>query len=148
MKLYPGNSSSHRSRAKGWLRPWRWIAVAITLTLLSLIPVQNVAGSEPVALVKADVKTLAKGQRVSDLIGSTVVNEKDETIGTINDLIVDENHRLFAVLEVGGFLARGAHPLVAVPYEGLSIDKTLNRVVLPGASREELNKLPVFEYHG
>jgi hypothetical protein len=42
------------------------------------------------------------------LIGHTVTNDKNETIGTINDLIMGQKDVMFAVLEVGGFLCIGA----------------------------------------
>ena len=38
--------------------------------------------------MKVDPATLATGYRASKLIGSSVVNEASETVGTIDDLIV------------------------------------------------------------
>ena len=46
-----------------------------------------------------------------------------------------------ATLQVGGFLGIGAH-LVAVPYESLIIDDEGSKIQLPGASKDELRKLP------
>jgi hypothetical protein len=37
------------------------------------------------------------------------VNDHDERIGTIDDIIIGRDHVLFAVLQVGGFLADGPH---------------------------------------
>ena len=51
----------------------------------------------------------------NQLIGSSVTNDKNEKIGTVDDLITDSKKQLgFAVLQVGGFLGVGAH-LVMVP---------------------------------
>ena len=99
-----------------------------------------------VDLVEIDTEAIAKGRRLSYLIDHLVLNEKDEIIGTIEDLIVDDHHKLFAVLEVGDFLHRGSGPLIAIPYDRLSIDEERLTIRLPGASREKLNKVPVFEY--
>jgi sporulation protein YlmC with PRC-barrel domain len=103
--------------------------------------------AEPVELVTTDAAAVAKGRRIGGLLGSEVVNDKDETIGTIDDIIVDEKHRLFAVLRVGDFTER-SRPLVVVPYDSLKFDEPRERIILPRASRDGLNKLPVFEYRG
>ncbi|MBV9884309.1 MAG: hypothetical protein JO276_14965, partial [Sphingomonadaceae bacterium] len=49
----------------------------------------------------------------------------------------------FAVLSVGGFLGL-ASKLVAISFDELRIDG--DRVLLPDATREELERLPEFEY--
>jgi sporulation protein YlmC with PRC-barrel domain len=91
------------------------------------------------------VAVLAKGYRASKLIGTEVTNDKNEKIGKIDDLVVDKNRVLFAVLQVGGFLGVGGR-LVAVPSESLVIDDTGRKIQLPGASKEELQKLAEFKY--
>jgi hypothetical protein len=101
--------------------------------------------SQGVQLVKIDVAVLAKGFRASKLIGTEVTNDKNENIGKLDDLVVDKNRVLFAVLQVGGFLGVGAR-LVAVPSESLVVDDTGRKIQLPGASKEELQKLAEFNY--
>jgi sporulation protein YlmC with PRC-barrel domain len=101
--------------------------------------------SQGVALLKVDVSVVAKGYRASKLIGSGVVNDKNEKIGNLDDIIVDQKQVLFAVLQVGGFLGIGSR-LVAVPYDNLKIDDAGRRIELPGASREELKKADEFKY--
>jgi len=55
------------------------------------------------------------------LIGSTVYNSKDETLGEINDIIMDGNGRaVAAVIGVGGFLGIGEKD-VAVDFSALDI---------------------------
>jgi sporulation protein YlmC with PRC-barrel domain len=55
--------------------------------------------------------------RASKVAGLNVYNEKNESIGTINDLLMDKSGNIKAVvLGVGGFLGMGEH-LVAVPYD-------------------------------
>jgi hypothetical protein len=57
--------------------------------------------------------------RASKLVGLTVFNDKNESIGSINDLITDRNGTIqAAIIGVGGFLGVGEH-LVAVNFDQL-----------------------------
>jgi PRC-barrel domain len=99
---------------------------------------------QTVELAKVDVRTLSGGYRASKVIGSSVVNDADETIGKIDDLLVSPNGKQpFAILSIGGFLGMGAH-LVVVPYESLKFDD--KRVILPGGTKDGLKMLPEFKY--
>jgi hypothetical protein len=99
---------------------------------------------QTVELAKLDVQTLAAGYRASKVIGSSVVNDAQETIGKIDDLLVSaDGKEPYAVLSIGGFLGLGTH-LVVVPYETLKFaDK---KVTLPGGTRDGLKMLPEFKY--
>lgn len=98
-----------------------------------------------VQLIKVDLSVVAKGYRMSKLIGSSVINDNNEKIGTVDDVIADQDKKQlsFAVLQVGGFLGVGGH-LVAVPYDSLVIEG--QKITLPGASKDELKKLSQFNY--
>ena len=51
------------------------------------------------------------------MVGLSVYNDKNESIGSINDMITDKNGKIVAVvIGVGGFLGVGEH-LVAVPFD-------------------------------
>src|SRR4030088_2749648 len=55
--------------------------------------------------------------RASKIIGLSVYNDNNESLGSINDLLTDKNGSIKAVvLGVGGFLGVGEH-LVAVPFD-------------------------------
>jgi sporulation protein YlmC with PRC-barrel domain len=55
--------------------------------------------------------------RASKMVGLSVYNDKNESVGSINDFLADKNGKLVAVvIGVGGFLGVGEH-LVAVPFE-------------------------------
>src|SRR6202521_6100814 len=55
--------------------------------------------------------------RASKVVGLSVYNDNNESIGSINDLLTDKSGNIkAAVLGVGGFLGMGAH-LVAVPFD-------------------------------
>ena len=99
---------------------------------------------QTVVLAKIDVQKLATGYRASKIIGSSVVNQTDDKIGTLDDLIVEPgDNAAVAILSVGGFLGVGEH-LVAVPFSSLHMNK--DKIVLPGATKEELKALPEFKY--
>ena len=99
---------------------------------------------QTVELVKVDVQKLAAGYRASKVIGSSVVNDANETIGKIDDLLISSDSKQpYAVLSVGGFLGMGTR-LVVVPYETLKFAD--NRVILPGGTKEGLKMLPEFKY--
>jgi sporulation protein YlmC with PRC-barrel domain len=55
--------------------------------------------------------------RASKLVGLSVYNDNNESIGSINDLLADKSGNIKAVvIGVGGFLGVGSH-LVAIPYD-------------------------------
>jgi sporulation protein YlmC with PRC-barrel domain len=55
--------------------------------------------------------------RASKVVGLNVYNDKNESIGSINDLLMDKNGNIKAVvLGVGGFLGMGEH-LVAIAFD-------------------------------
>lgn len=103
------------------------------------------AHAQAVELVKVDVSVVAKGYRVSKLLGSTVKNDKEEKIGSIEDIIVDQQKALYAILQVGGFLGVGGR-LIAIPYEQFAIDDMGRNITLPGATKEQLQNLQEFRY--
>ena len=55
--------------------------------------------------------------RASKVVGLNVYNDKNESLGSINDILMDKSGNIKAVvLGVGGFLGVGEH-LVAVPFD-------------------------------
>ncbi len=99
---------------------------------------------QTVTLMKIDQSTLATGYRTSKVVGSAVLNEANETVGTIDDLIVTPTDQVpFAVLSVGGFLGMGTR-YVVVPANALTVvDK---HMLLRGATKDSLKSLPSFQY--
>ena len=99
---------------------------------------------QTVALVKVDPQTVATGFRSSKVVGSSVVNETDETVGAIDDLIVTPDEKVpYAILSVGGFLGIGTK-YVVVPFSSLQMQD--KKIVLPGATKDALRALPEFKY--
>jgi sporulation protein YlmC with PRC-barrel domain len=108
-------------------------------------PAFSQGAPQTVTLMKVDPASLATGYRTSKMVGSTVVNQANETVGTIDDLIVTPTEKVpFAVLSVGGFLGIGTK-YVVVPFDSLQVkDK---QMVLPGATKDSLKALPDFKYN-
>jgi hypothetical protein len=95
--------------------------------------------------MKVDPASLAAGCRTSKVVGSTVVNESKQAVGTIDDLIVTPTEKVpFAVLSVGGFLGMGTK-YVVVPFSSLQVKD--RQMVPPGATRDSLEALPAFKYN-
>ncbi|MET4424954.1 PRC-barrel domain-containing protein [Bradyrhizobium sp. RT3a] len=143
-KLIISAATPGRQSVAKWRRYSGLAALAGIMAILSAHPALPQAG---VALVKVDVSVVSQGYRMSKLIGSTVINDKNEKIGSLDDVIAGKDKKKldFAILQVGGFLGVGGH-LVAVPVDSLVIDDTGSKITLPGASKEELKKLTEFHY--
>jgi PRC-barrel domain protein len=107
-------------------------------------PVLAQGTPQTLSVMKVDPASLATGYRTSKVVGSSVVNEVNETVGTIDDLIVTPGDKVpFAVLSVGGFLGMGTK-YVVVPFNSLQVRD--NKMVLAGATKESLKGLPEFKY--
>ncbi|MDB5365700.1 MAG: photosystem reaction center subunit [Rhodospirillales bacterium] len=99
---------------------------------------------QTITSLKIDATNVQQGWRASKVVGATVKNDHDETVGKIDDLIVGRNDQvLYAVVGVGGFLGVGEKNVV-VPYQLFRYGEKV--VILPGATKEALKNLPKFEY--
>jgi hypothetical protein len=116
-------------------------AVILTTVALSLW-IDHAAGQE-VGLTPLETTEVAKGYRAETLKLKPVVNEKNETIGRINDFIIGKDGNIYVVLAVGDFTGLSGH-LIAIPFRSLKLDDPSGYIVLPGASRAALEKLPVY----
>jgi hypothetical protein len=141
----------------------RIAGLGLTLLLVPAAISSWPARSQGVQLIQVDVSVVDKGLRASKLIGQGVVSDNNERIGSIDDIIigqgqapatvgagqaVGQEHKLYAVLQVGGFLGIGSR-LVAVPYDSLHIDEQngrVQKVELPGATKDQLQRLAEFRY--
>jgi sporulation protein YlmC with PRC-barrel domain len=83
--------------------------------------------------------------RVSKVVGASVYNDQNQSIGSIDDVLMrDDTHKNdMVVLSVGGFLGMGSK-LVSVPFEQLKIEN--DKVVMPGATKASLEGMPDYHY--
>jgi hypothetical protein len=99
---------------------------------------------QSVEITKVDVQKVAAGYRASKVIGSSVINEANETIGKIDELLVTRDGKEpYAVLSVGGFLGMGTR-MVVIRYDSLKFAG--DKIVLPGGTKDGLKMLPAFQY--
>jgi sporulation protein YlmC with PRC-barrel domain len=62
--------------------------------------------------------------RTSKVVGLNVYNEKNENVGSINDLLMDkEGNVKAAVISIGGFLGMGSR-LIALPLDKVKFSET------------------------
>jgi hypothetical protein len=120
----------------------------IGATLAGAILFSGAAGAQgapqTVDIAKIDVQQLSAGYRASKVIGSSILNDANETIGKVDDLLISPDGKTpYTVLSIGGFLGMDSH-YVVVPYGSLQLLD--NKVVLPGGTKDMLRMLPEFKY--
>jgi hypothetical protein len=95
-------------------------------------------------LAVATVRATA-GHRASKIVGAAVYNGANQQIGTVDDIILNQDGKAqLAIIAVGGFLGVGSK-LVAEPYSALKLDPS-GKVLLPDGSKDSLNNMPAFTY--
>src|SRR5437899_737541 len=73
--------------------------------------------ANPAPAAAASDSSFQGNWRASKLVGLSVYNDNNESIGAINDLLTEKDGKIKAVvIGVGGFLGIGEH-LVAIPFE-------------------------------
>jgi len=94
-------------------------------------------------------RTDQAGARTSDLVGLAVKNDADESLGKVEDVVVDlaKGKLRYAAIAFGGFLGMG-DKLFAVPFETLRAarDRDSNRFhIVLHVNKEALKKAPGFD---
>jgi Ni/Co efflux regulator RcnB len=102
--------------------------------------------------------------RTSEIKGVDVFNDQNEKIGSVDDVLVDHHGNVKAVvIGVGGFLGVGERN-IAIPFNQLhwQVNTTRpangqqvaqgtdqpTRAILPGVTKDQLQKAPEFKYAG
>jgi sporulation protein YlmC with PRC-barrel domain len=121
------------------------MAVAAVISMSAASAGAQVAGSSTIGVTKEEIKAVMEGWSAKKaILGKAVYNDKNEKIGTIDDLIITADRSVsYAIIGAGGFLGIGKHD-VAIPMSQLKLEK--DRFILPGATKEALKALPKFEY--
>lgn len=126
----------------------RSAVVALSCVALFLVPANalaQVAGSTTIGVAIAEMKAVAEGWSAKKhILGKTLYNEKNEKVGTIDDIIVAPDRSVsYAIVGAGGFVGLGKHD-VAVPIS--QIKQEDGKFVLAGATKSAIKALPAFEY--
>jgi sporulation protein YlmC with PRC-barrel domain len=121
------------------------MAVAAVISMSAGSAGAQVAGSTTIGVTKEEIKAVLEGWSAKKaILGKAVYNDKNEKIGTIDDLIITPDRSVsYAIIGAGGFLGIGKHD-VAIPVSQLKLEK--DKFILPGATKEALKAMPKFEY--
>jgi hypothetical protein len=129
--------------------------IAAPLAVLLVIPtVAEAAGPGAQHVVAIEVVEKQKAVSFSgdvsakELLDETVTNGARENIGDINDILIDREGKVAAVIVgVGGFLGMGEKD-VALPYETFGKDDNDELVIGTSASKESLQSAPEHRKRG
>jgi sporulation protein YlmC with PRC-barrel domain len=121
------------------------MAVAAVISMSAASAGAQVAGSSTIGVTKEEIKAVMEGWSAKKaVLGKAVYNDKNEKIGTIDDLIIAPDRSVsYAIIGAGGFVGIGKHD-VAIPMSQLKLEK--DKFILPGATKEALKAMPKFEY--
>jgi len=105
----------------------------------------QVAGTQTVGVTVEEMQVVLRGWSARHaLLGKAVYNDKNEKLGTIDDIIVAPTKTVsFAIIGVGGFLGI-AKKDVAIPMD--QIKDTTGKFVVTGATKAAVTAMPPFEY--
>ena len=127
------------------MKPMHILMLAGIILISPAVSHAQVAGTTDFGVSVAEMREVALGWSVKHtILGQHVYNDKNERVGTVDDLIVTPDKALsYAIVNVGGFLGLAKHN-VAIPVSQFKlVDKKL---VLAGATKEALKASPEFQY--
>ena len=124
------------------------IYVLILATIAVATPVAShaqEAGSTLLGVSVMELREVAMGWSAKrHILGQSVYNEKNESVGSINDIIIAPDKSVsYAIVGAGGFLGLAKHDVAIPVYQFKLVD---GKLVLAGATKEALKALPRFEY--
>jgi sporulation protein YlmC with PRC-barrel domain len=117
---------------------------SIALTAPTISHAQ-VAGSTLIGVSVTEMRDVSEGWSAKrQIVGQPVFNDKDERVGSIDDIIIAPDKAVsYAIINAGGFTGLTKHN-VAIPVSQLKLVD--NKLVLAGATKEALKASPPFEY--
>ena len=148
----PRNASFQRfgrwneERGEGAMKKKSVVLASAVLTSIALLsgPAGSQGAPQTVGVATVDAHKLSAGYRASKVIGSTVLNNADESIGKIDDILVSSDGKEpHAVISVGSFLGMGGR-LIILRYDSLTL--VGSKVVPASGARDRLKVLPGFNY--
>nr|WP_294523885.1 PRC-barrel domain-containing protein [uncultured Rhodopila sp.] len=121
------------------------------LSMLTTAASLAMAFAAPVAMAQtpsahARMVLADHSMRASMLIGMKVLDDHGQVLGTVKEILVKdqavEPTAIVAVLDLNALATR----LVAVPLSHLKVEG--NKVMMPGATKEMLVAMPLYDYEG
>ena len=101
--------------------------------------------TKTIGVTADELVMVAKGWSAKNqIMGKDVYNEKNEKVGSVDDLIITPEKAVsYAIIGTGGFLGMDKHD-VAIPVNHFKMVE--GKVTLPGATKEAVKALPAFQY--
>ncbi len=122
--------------------------ITIVLAIISVLAMvgraqAQVAGSTTPGIGVTETKE--KGWSAKrEILGKTLYNEKNEKVGTIDDIVIARNKSVaYVIVRAGRFAGIGKHD-VAIPVS--EFKKEGGKFILAGATREKIKEMPEFDY--
>ena len=105
----------------------------------------QVAGTTTLGVTVTELRDVMDGWSAKrQIIGQSVYNDKQERIGTVEDIIISPDKTVsYGIVGAGGFLGFDRRD-VAIPVKQFQM--TEGKLVLPGGTKEALREMPPFEY--
>jgi putative membrane protein len=102
-------------------------------------------GEQPDAAMSDQQAAAQPEQAVSidEVLGSPVVNANGEEVAEIEDVVVDQSQRHYAVLSVGGFLGIGDKK-VAIPLDQMQLGEDQS-YLMSAETESQLEQMPAYE---
>ena len=119
--------------------------IVVAASLVSARVSAQVAGTTLLGVEYAELRDVTTGWSAKrQLLGQAIYNEKNEKVGSVDDLIVSPSKAVsYAIIGAGGFLGVAKHD-VAIPVSQFTQNE--GKFVLAGASKDIIKAMPQFEY--
>ena len=100
------------------MKPMHVLMLAGIVLMSPAVSVAQVAGTTTVGVTVTELQEVAKGWSVKrTILGQPVYNDKDEQVGSIDDIIVSPDKAVsYAIVNAGGFTIATAKPLLNLKY--------------------------------
>ena len=121
------------------------LTVVAVAALLAPAARAQVAGRATIGLATAEMDAVVLGWSAKkQVLGKPLYNEKNEKVGTIDDVIITPDQAVsYAIVGAGGFVGLAKHD-VAIPI--IQIKQDDGKFVLEGATQDVIKAMPKFEY--
>ncbi len=121
------------------------LVLAGIVLMMPMVVRAQVAGSTLIGVAAAELRDVTLGWSAKrQVLGQPVFNDKDERIGSVDDIVISPDKAIsYVIVNAGGFIGVTKHD-VAVSVSQLKLAD--GKLVLPGATREALKASPPFEY--
>lgn len=124
----------------------------ILLAAVATVALASFANAQTATTTETEVFVTAKPTDVitNNILGLDIVNAKDETIGKVQDLVIEEGALTGYIVSVGGFLGVGEKYVVVAPnnVEILYSENDKKWSAKMDTTKEDLEKAPEFKYEG